>query len=305
MALPCPTARRRPRALTTLMRRPELGALAGTLLVILVFAAFAGDTGLFTPRGIINVLQVSAELGILATAVALLMIGGEFDLSIGSMVGFAGMVIGLGVTEFHLPIVLAVLRRLRLRGADRLHQRPARHPHRAAVLHRDARLPLHPARPDAGGDPRRHRADADPLHHRRRDGQLGRRALRRHAFGGLFRWLAEVGLIGAPAGRRCRRSPACRLRCSGGSALDRDRHLGAPQHALRQLDLRRRRRRERRPQRRRAGGAREDRAVHPDRARRDPLRHHPGAVASARPTRCAARRRSSRRSSPRSSAAAC
>jgi simple sugar transport system permease protein len=95
--------------LTRLFRRPELGALAGTLLVILAFAAFAGDTGLFSARGIINVLQVSAELGILATAVALLMIGGEFDLSIGSIIGFAGVVIGLCVTEFHLPLALSVL----------------------------------------------------------------------------------------------------------------------------------------------------------------------------------------------------
>jgi simple sugar transport system permease protein len=95
--------------LTRVLRRPELGALAGTLLVILAFAAFAGNTGLFSSRGIINVLQVSAELGILAAAVALLMIGGEFDLSIGSTIGFAGVVIGLGVTEFHLSIELSVL----------------------------------------------------------------------------------------------------------------------------------------------------------------------------------------------------
>ena len=95
--------------LTRLLRRPELGALAGTLLVILAFALFAGSTGLFSSRGIINVLQVSAELGILAAAVALLMIGGEFDLSIGSTIGFAGVVIGLGVTEFHLSLELSVL----------------------------------------------------------------------------------------------------------------------------------------------------------------------------------------------------
>jgi simple sugar transport system permease protein len=54
-------------------------------------------------------MQVSAELGILAVAVALLMIGGEFDLSIGSMIGFAGIVIGLGVTVFHLPLEVTVL----------------------------------------------------------------------------------------------------------------------------------------------------------------------------------------------------
>jgi simple sugar transport system permease protein len=95
--------------LTKLMRRPELGALSGTLLVILFFAATAGDTGLFTARGLINVLQISAELGILATAVALLMIGGEFDLSIGSTIGFAGVVVGLGVTVFQLPLEITLL----------------------------------------------------------------------------------------------------------------------------------------------------------------------------------------------------
>ena len=95
--------------LTKLMRRPELGALSGTLLVILFFAATAGDTGLFTARGLINVLQISAELGILATAVALLMIGGEFDLSIGSTIGFAGIVVGLGVTVFQLPLEITLL----------------------------------------------------------------------------------------------------------------------------------------------------------------------------------------------------
>jgi simple sugar transport system permease protein len=95
--------------LARLLRRPELGALAGTLLIVLFFAAVAGHTGLFTARGLVNVLQISAELGILATAVALLMIGGEFDLSIGSMIGFAGIVIGLGVTEFGLPLEATIL----------------------------------------------------------------------------------------------------------------------------------------------------------------------------------------------------
>lgn len=97
------------RRITRLFRRPELGALSGTLLVILFFLAFSPESGIFTARGAINVLQLSGELGILAVAVALLMIGGEFDLSVGSIVGFAGAVIGLGVTEFGLPLEVAVL----------------------------------------------------------------------------------------------------------------------------------------------------------------------------------------------------
>ncbi len=99
---------RRSRLLSRILQRPELGALGGTIIVFVVFGIVAGDSGLFSFAGIANFLQVSAELGILAAAVARLMIGGEFDLSLGSMIGFAGMVIGLGVAEFGLPIWLSV-----------------------------------------------------------------------------------------------------------------------------------------------------------------------------------------------------
>ena len=92
-----------------LLRRPELGALSGTILVLIFFGVVAGGSGLFSPPGIVNFLEVSAELGILASAVALLMIAGEFDLSVGSMIGFAGVVIGMLVTEAGWPIPLAVL----------------------------------------------------------------------------------------------------------------------------------------------------------------------------------------------------
>lgn len=100
---------RRVRFLSRLLQRPELGALGGTIIVFVVFGIVAGNSGLFSVMGIVNFLQVSAQLGILASAVALLMIGGEFDLSLGSMIGFAGMVIGLGVVEFGLPIWLSIL----------------------------------------------------------------------------------------------------------------------------------------------------------------------------------------------------
>jgi simple sugar transport system permease protein len=104
-----PPPRVNPRTISRLLRRPELGALGGTVLVFLVFALWAGDSGLFTVGGIVNFLQVSSELGIIAAAVALLMIGGEFDLSLGSMIGFAGVIIGLGVTEGGLPIWVSIV----------------------------------------------------------------------------------------------------------------------------------------------------------------------------------------------------
>ena len=94
--------------LVRLMRRPELGAFGATIFVFLVFMLIAGNSGMFSVVGISNFLEVSAQLGILATAVALLMIGGEFDLSLGSMIGFTGIIIGISVVQFGLPIWLSV-----------------------------------------------------------------------------------------------------------------------------------------------------------------------------------------------------
>ncbi len=92
-----------------LLNRPEFGAAAGAVLVVLFFALVAGSSGLFSAKGIVNFLEVSAQLGILGAAVALLMIAGEFDLSIGSMIGFAGVLIAIPATQWGWPLWAAVL----------------------------------------------------------------------------------------------------------------------------------------------------------------------------------------------------
>ncbi|WP_445502091.1 ABC transporter permease [Microvirga sp. G4-2] len=93
--------------LTKIMRRPELGALAGLILVAIFFASTA-DASMFTLAGIMNILSPASQLGILAIAAALLMIDGEFDLSIGSMVAFTGLVFGSFVTLTGWPLLLAI-----------------------------------------------------------------------------------------------------------------------------------------------------------------------------------------------------
>ena len=92
-----------------LLRRPELGAFCGAVLIYGIFYVMAGSSGMFTIEGIINILRVSAEIGILAVAACLLMIAGEFDLSIGSMIGFASVTVGLATTVYELPLTVAVL----------------------------------------------------------------------------------------------------------------------------------------------------------------------------------------------------
>jgi len=94
------------------LARPAAGALIIVVFVWLVFAAIGVAKGSFafmSAAGTLNYLDVAAQIGIVGTAVALLMIAGEFDLSIGSMVGFAGIVIGIGVSIWGLPVWASIL----------------------------------------------------------------------------------------------------------------------------------------------------------------------------------------------------
>jgi simple sugar transport system permease protein len=94
--------------LSRLLQRPELGALGGVVLVW-IFFAIVSPSGFISLRGAASYLEVSAQLGILAVAVALLMIGGEFDLSVGSMIGFSGAAMAILSTEYGLPMYIAAL----------------------------------------------------------------------------------------------------------------------------------------------------------------------------------------------------
>ena len=88
--------------LTQLMRRPELGALAGLVLVT-VFFLFTADRTMFSLAGLMNFLSPASQLGILAVGAALLMIGGEFDLSVGSMIAFTGLIFGAMLVTGDMP----------------------------------------------------------------------------------------------------------------------------------------------------------------------------------------------------------
>ncbi len=91
------------------MVRPELGAIAGTILVFMFFFALAGDTGMFSPEGAMTWSTVSAQFIIIAVGACLLMIAGEFDLSIGSMIGFAGIVIAITSVSWGWPVWLSIM----------------------------------------------------------------------------------------------------------------------------------------------------------------------------------------------------
>jgi simple sugar transport system permease protein len=85
---------------SAVLARPEIGPIGVMLLLFGMLGYFsipvAEDTWNpfngegFNALGIRNNLRVVSQLGIIALGAGLLIIAGEFDLSIGSMIGFAG-----------------------------------------------------------------------------------------------------------------------------------------------------------------------------------------------------------------------
>lgn len=89
--------------------RPELGGMVGTVAVFTFFLLFAFDSGMFNAQGVMNWSVVSAQFMIIAVGACLLMIAGEFDLSVGSMIGFAGMMIAIFGVTLGWPMWLAII----------------------------------------------------------------------------------------------------------------------------------------------------------------------------------------------------
>jgi simple sugar transport system permease protein len=97
----------RPSLLTRLAVRPEIGALIGAAVVFVFFTVITSQ--FVTPAGISTWLDTSATLGIVAVAVALLMIGGEFDLSAGVMTASSSLVTAMLSVKLGVNVWIAIL----------------------------------------------------------------------------------------------------------------------------------------------------------------------------------------------------
>ena len=80
-----------------LFQRPEIGSLVGVVAVFVLFTSTAA--GFAELDGFARWTDEASNIGIMAVPVALLMIGGEFDLSAGVMTGSAGLLLGYLVTH--------------------------------------------------------------------------------------------------------------------------------------------------------------------------------------------------------------
>ena len=90
-----------------MLARPELTAVVGTIAVFVFFAIFTGEAGFLTLPMTRNYLEVGAEIGIIAALVTLLIVAGEFDLSVGAMVAASESIIGYLTVQSGWPFSAA------------------------------------------------------------------------------------------------------------------------------------------------------------------------------------------------------
>ncbi|MBV1703374.1 MAG: ABC transporter permease [Hyphomicrobiales bacterium] len=109
-APPAPRARR---SLGGLLRRPETGSLIG-LAAVFAFFSFFGGADFLSAGGFASWLNVASELGIIALPVGLLMIAGQLDLSIGTILPASSMTVAIVSGRFGAPIVVGILASLAL-----------------------------------------------------------------------------------------------------------------------------------------------------------------------------------------------
>ncbi|SRR5581483_637478 len=75
--------------------RPETGGFVSAAVVFSFFAVVAGGNGFLSRLGTADWVDGASQLGLVALPLGLLMIAGEFDLSIGSVVGATSIIVAI------------------------------------------------------------------------------------------------------------------------------------------------------------------------------------------------------------------
>ncbi|NUU00639.1 sugar ABC transporter permease [Herbaspirillum robiniae] len=86
--------------------RYKIIALLIAIAIIWAFFSWQTQGGFVTPRNLSNLLRQMAVTGILACGMVLVIIAGEIDLSVGSLLGLLGGVAAILDVTYHLPLPL-------------------------------------------------------------------------------------------------------------------------------------------------------------------------------------------------------
>jgi ribose transport system permease protein len=85
----------------------EVGVLAALILIVLFF--YLLEPAFLSDRNVRAILTVVSFIGIIAIGQTILLVGGEFDLSVGSVAGLSAVVSAKLMTAAALPVPIAVL----------------------------------------------------------------------------------------------------------------------------------------------------------------------------------------------------
>ncbi|RKF14315.1 sugar ABC transporter permease [Alginatibacterium sediminis] len=87
----------------------QILALAAAIIIIMVFFYWATEGSYLTPRNISNLLRQTAITGVLAVGMVFVIVSGEIDLSVGSMMGLLGGGAAILDVWFGWPLWLTVI----------------------------------------------------------------------------------------------------------------------------------------------------------------------------------------------------
>lgn len=87
----------------------QLLVMAAAIVFIMLFFSIMTDWSYLTPRNISNLFRQTAITGILAIGMVFVIISGEIDLSVGSMMGLLGGVAAILDVWFGLPLPLTIV----------------------------------------------------------------------------------------------------------------------------------------------------------------------------------------------------
>jgi simple sugar transport system permease protein len=94
--------------LDRLARRPETGSFLGMVAVFVFFAVFGGAIFL-SPAGFASWLNIASEIGIVALPVGILMIAGELDISVGSVIPASSLMVAIVSGYYGAPAPVGIL----------------------------------------------------------------------------------------------------------------------------------------------------------------------------------------------------
>jgi ribose transport system permease protein len=100
------TAAGRFRSIGLLDRVLDAGILLSLIALVATFSALSPQ--FLTVDNLLNILDASAVTGIVAVGMTMALIAGEFDLSVGSLVGFTSSVLALSLSSWGVPITGAI-----------------------------------------------------------------------------------------------------------------------------------------------------------------------------------------------------